>query len=65
MFCRKNAIKVIDFCLQSFEEGCEVFVQRLGLKTLFAAFMKKVCLNFFHFNILIDFDDHRFNLNLF
>jgi hypothetical protein len=32
---------VIDFCLQRDSEACAIFVDRLGLKTLFAAFIKK------------------------
>lgn len=40
--CRKPALKVVDFALTGNAENCEHFVNALGLKTLFAAFMKKV-----------------------
>lgn len=40
-FPRKSALKVVDFALAGNEENCKYFVDILGLKTLFAAFMKK------------------------
>jgi len=38
---RKSALKVIDFALSGHPDNCHYFVEILGLKTLFAAFMKK------------------------
>lgn len=40
-FARKSALKVVDFALANHEGNCKYFVEILGLKTLFAAFMKK------------------------
>lgn len=40
-FSRKSALKVVDFALAGHEGNCKYFVEILGLKTLFAAFMKK------------------------
>lgn len=40
-FCRKSALKVLDFSLQNAAANCANFVRISGLKTLFAAFMKK------------------------
>jgi beta-catenin-like protein 1 len=40
-FPRKSALKVVDFALAGNEENCKYFVDILGLRTLFAAFMKK------------------------
>jgi len=40
-FCRKNALKALDFCLVRNPTCCTYFVEKLGLKTLFSAFMKK------------------------
>ncbi len=40
-FARKSALRVLDFALSGNEENCRHLVDILGLKTLFAAFMKK------------------------
>jgi len=40
-FGRKGALKVLDFALTRNKLGCKQFIDLLGLKTLFAAFMKK------------------------
>ncbi len=44
LLAKTRAIKVLDFALQTNEgtENCLRFVEALGLKTLFAAFMGKV-----------------------
>ena len=42
MFCKRSALKVIDYQLNHDAIMCEKFVQLLGLKTLFSSFMKKV-----------------------
>lgn len=39
-FCG-SAIKVLNFCLQGSEENCRHFIDVLGLKTIFPAFMNK------------------------
>ena len=44
MFCKRSALKIIDYQLNNDPEMCSKFVNVLGLKTLFAAFMKKVCI---------------------
>jgi len=41
MGCRKPALKVLDYALCRYPEACEHFVEILGLKSLFTAFMKK------------------------
>ncbi|KAL6049631.1 Beta-catenin-like protein 1 [Balamuthia mandrillaris] len=40
-FCRRPALKVLDYALSGNKANCTRFVSALGLKTLFAAFMKK------------------------
>jgi len=40
-FFKKSAIKVIDYALMKFPKACSYFVDKLGLKTLFASFIKK------------------------
>jgi len=40
-FCRKSALKVLDYALVNSPRACKQFVDSLGLKTLFSAFMKK------------------------
>eukprot|EP00727_Mastigamoeba_balamuthi_P007985 m51a1_g3807 hypothetical protein (1348) ;mRNA; r:245266-251184 len=40
-FCRRGALRALDFHLQNNPVSCARFVEALGLKTLFAAFMKK------------------------
>lgn len=47
LLARTRSIKVLDYALQT-EDGaanCERFVEMLGLKTFFSAFMGKVCHN--------------------
>lgn len=43
MLARSRSIKVLDYAMQgpSGTQSCEVFVEALGLKTLFSAFMNK------------------------
>jgi len=40
-FARRRALKVLDYGLNSDVTNCERFVEILGLKTLFSAFMKR------------------------
>eukprot|EP01117_Protostelium_nocturnum_P015016 TRINITY_DN5780_c0_g1_i1.p1 TRINITY_DN5780_c0_g1~~TRINITY_DN5780_c0_g1_i1.p1 ORF type:complete len:530 (+),score=240.99 TRINITY_DN5780_c0_g1_i1:181-1590(+) len=40
-YCRKSALKALDAALADNESNCFHFVEVLGLKTLFASFMKK------------------------
>jgi len=40
-FVRRRALKVLDFALNGNPVNCERFVEILGLKTLFSAFMKR------------------------
>mgnify|MGYP003641540554 CR=1 FL=1 len=40
-FARQCAVKVLGFALKDFPEGCNRLVESLGLRTMFAAFMKK------------------------
>lgn len=40
MFCKKSALKVLDYALLHDEKSCQSFVMAFGLKTLFGAFMK-------------------------
>lgn len=39
-FLRSSALKIIDFAMNNSPEGCARFVEALGMKTLFSAFMK-------------------------
>eukprot|EP01132_Coremiostelium_polycephalum_P007436 gene7436-9138_t len=39
---RSSALKVLDYSLGKFKLGCEVFIDELGLRTLFSNFIKKV-----------------------
>jgi beta-catenin-like protein 1 len=41
MYCRMGALKVIATCLLNFDKGCALFVEHLGLKSLFPIFMKR------------------------
>lgn len=41
MFCKKSALKVLDYALLHDQKSCESFVMAFGLKTLFGAFMKR------------------------
>ncbi|PRP73525.1 beta-catenin-like protein 1-like isoform 2 [Planoprotostelium fungivorum] len=40
-FCRRPAIKVLNYTLTDNKANCNYFVDKLGLKTIFSAFMKK------------------------
>ena len=42
MYCMHSALKIIDYQLSNDPDMCSKFVELLGLKTIFAAFMKKV-----------------------
>lgn len=47
LLARTRSIKVLNYAMQNEEgsEACERFVEMLGLKTFFSAFMGKVCFN--------------------